>query len=200
VKRKRQRNDDGTFGRANAPSRTTDRTSIARWAEDEVVQRKIGGGSFSNIADAVSKAGRGEIASRIPRPEGVKFPADYSISGRAAAKAFGRRNTREPSQTPEELRALIYLRLENILLVLQPGLQRGQPRSVARGITVLDRMAKIAGLYDFHETVELEDTLYLEHPSPSREYELKLYQAMTLEERETVAKARKSAHQRLKKT
>jgi len=75
----------------------------------------------------------------------VTFPPDFKISRQACHKAFRRAITREPALEVDELRRLDRARSEEMYLSLQPGIRKGDPRSVEVGLRLLDHAAKING-------------------------------------------------------
>ena len=98
VRRERLRNKDGTFRRGGS-SKDTQRTIIARWVEEEVaLRRRFAEGSFAKIAGLVVAAVRGRTLPRVRLPAGVKFPDNYTLSGRGALKAFARYRAREKTR------------------------------------------------------------------------------------------------------
>jgi hypothetical protein len=95
VPRERLRNNDGSFRRTDSPSQETPRSIIAHWLEEEVAARRIfADGSFAKIAALAAAAAHRRILPRAPLPAGVKFPDNYTVSGRGALKAFARYKAR----------------------------------------------------------------------------------------------------------
>jgi len=73
------------------------------------------------------------------------FPPDYTISKQACHKSFRRAIAREPALAAEEFRKLDSARCEEMFLNLQPGIRKGNPRSVEAGVKVLRHTAQING-------------------------------------------------------
>jgi hypothetical protein len=95
VHRERPRNHDGTFRRADSSSQDTRRNIVAHWVEEEVAwRRRFLDGSFAKIAALVVEAAHRRILPRAPLPAGIKFPDNYTLSGRGALKAFARYRAR----------------------------------------------------------------------------------------------------------
>jgi hypothetical protein len=123
----------------------TEAVRRARWIEAEVLYLKRMALSFEAIADQIIRIGRGQAQAMVTIPDGVTFPPDYRISRQACHRAFRKAIAREPSLELEEFRKLDNARCEDILLNLQPGIRKGNPRSAEVGIKVLDHSAKING-------------------------------------------------------
>jgi hypothetical protein len=70
---------------------------------------------------------------------------DFQISRQACHKAFKKAIAREPSLAAEEFRKLDTARCEEMFLNLQPGIRRGNPRSVEAGVKLLRHNAQING-------------------------------------------------------
>jgi hypothetical protein len=117
----------------------------ARWVEAETVRLKHMGLSFDAIAEQVSRVGRGQAQPIVDVPKGVTFPSDYTISKQACHKAFTRALAREPALAAEESRKLDTARCEEMFFNLQPGIRKGNPRSVEAGVKVLRHAAQING-------------------------------------------------------
>jgi len=151
-----QRNDDGTF-RGNRPKQATPRQLLARWVETEVVRLKRLGMDFPRIAEQVTLIGRGRAKPITELPPELCFAPDYKISKQGCHKAYRAALRREPALAVEEHRQLDTERCEEMLLVLQPGLRRGDPRSVEAGVKVLSHKAKLLGL-ESPKRVEMSDS------------------------------------------
>jgi|SRR5208282_4167855 len=139
------RNSDGTIRNGRAPKKYTMRSVIARWVEAETIRRKQMGFSFQAIAEQITQVGRGEAQPLIPFTLGMTFPPDYSVSYRAAAKAFSRAFARMPALEAEEMRRLDTERCEDIYRGLAPGIMRGDPPSGSVAIRALEHKARING-------------------------------------------------------
>ena len=140
-----RRNYDGTF-RGQRPKKTTPRHLVARWVESEVVRLKRLGMDFPRIAEQVTLIGRGGAKPITELPPELCFPPDYKITKQGCHKAYRLALRREPALAVDEHRQLDTERCEEMLLSLQPGLRRGDPRSVEAGVKVLSHKAKLLGL------------------------------------------------------
>jgi hypothetical protein len=117
----------------------------ARWLETETVHLKKMGLSFEAIAEHITAVGRSRQQAITSIPVGMTFPADYQVSKQACHKAFKRAIGRELSLEVEDFRKLDTARCEEMFMNLQPGIRKGNVRSVEAGIKVLDHSAKING-------------------------------------------------------
>ncbi|MGB3549620.1 MAG: hypothetical protein WA993_02945 [Candidatus Binatus sp.] len=117
----------------------------ARWVEAETIHLKRMGLSFDAIAEQIARAGRRQAQAIVTIPEGVTFPPDFQISRQACHKAFKKAVAREPSLAVDEFRKLDTDRCEEMFLNLQPGIRKGNPRSVEAGVKVLRHTAQING-------------------------------------------------------
>lgn len=117
----------------------------ARWVEAETTHLKRMGLSFESIAEQITRVGRGQAQSVVAIPEGVTFPADYTISRQACHKAFTKAIAREPALAVDALRKLDHARTEEMWMGLQPGIRKGNPRAIEAGLKVLNHTAKIQG-------------------------------------------------------
>jgi hypothetical protein len=141
----RKRNADGTFRSARKALRVSERIRIARWVEAQALRLKWLGLSFDAIAEQITKVGRGEARGTVTMPGEVTFPPDYHISRQACCKAFRKAIMREPSLQAEEMRVVDTGRCEDMYLSLQPGIRKGDPRSIEVGVKVLAHEAEING-------------------------------------------------------
>ena len=117
----------------------------ARWVEAETVRLKHMGISFDAIAEQITRVGRRQAQAIVTIPDGVEFPPDFQISRQACHKAFKKAVAREPALATEEFRKLDTARCEDMFLNLQPGIRKGNPRSVEAGVKVLRHEAQING-------------------------------------------------------
>jgi hypothetical protein len=140
-----KRQPDGTWRNARKAVVVSEAILKARWVEAETVRLKHMGLSFDAIADQITRVGRGQAQPIVAVPTGVRFPADYTISKQACHKSFRKAVAREPSLATEEFRKLDTARCEDMFLNLQPGIRRGNPRSVEAGVKVLRHEAQING-------------------------------------------------------
>jgi hypothetical protein len=72
----------------------------------------------------------GKQQAVVPLPEHASFTEDYHISAQAVHKAFQRGLVRLPNGEAVELRKLDNERCEDMYLALQPGVRKGDPRSI----------------------------------------------------------------------
>lgn len=140
-----KRQPDGTFRNVRQPSAVSPTIIRARWIEAEVIQLKRMGLSFDSIAQQITRVGCGQAQPIVELPEGITFPADYAITKQACHKAFRKAIAREPSIVAEEFRKLDTARCEDMFLNLQPGIRKGNPRSVEAGVKVLRHTAQLNG-------------------------------------------------------
>lgn len=140
-----KRHPDGRWRNAREAVAVSEAVLRARWVEAEAIHLKRMGLSFDSIAEQITRVGRGQALPIVAVPDGVKFPPDFQISKQACHKAFKRALAREPSVAAEEFRKLDTARCEEMFLNLQPGIRKGNPRSVEVGVKVLRHAAQING-------------------------------------------------------
>jgi len=117
----------------------------ARWIEAEIIRLKKMGLPYAEIAEQVTRVGRRQAQAIVAIPDGVTFPPDFQISKQACHKAFRRAIAREPELAVDEFRKLDSARCEDLFLNLQPGIRKGNPRSIEAGVKVLRHAAQING-------------------------------------------------------
>lgn len=117
----------------------------ARWIEAQTINLKRIGLTFDAIADQITRIGKGQAQAIVAMPDGVTFPPDFQISRQACHKAFRKAIAREPSLAAEEFRKLDSSRCEEMFMNLQPGIRKGNPRSIEAGVKVLRHSAQING-------------------------------------------------------
>ena len=102
--------------------------------------------SFDAIAEQIARVGRRQAQAIVTIPDGRDLPARFSdLSEQACHKAFKKAVAREPSLAVDEFRKLDTARCEEMFLNLQPGIRKGNPRSVEAGVKVLRHTAQING-------------------------------------------------------
>jgi hypothetical protein len=101
--------------------------------------------SYGAIADHIVKVAYGHQQAMVPISEDAQFTNDYSISAQAVYRAFRRGIARLPNTEAEAYRKLDTERCEDMFLSLQPGIRKGDPRSVEVGVKVLVHKAEING-------------------------------------------------------
>lgn len=136
---------DGKWRSTRQAVVVSDTVFRARWVEAEVIQLKRVGLSFDAIADQITRIGKRQAHPIVAIPDGVTFPVDFQISRQACHKAFKKAIAREPSLAAEEFRKLDSSRCEEMFLNLQPGIRKGNPRSIEVGVKVLRHSAQING-------------------------------------------------------
>jgi len=141
----RPRNSDGTLRRANKPKLITARTLTARWIEAETLHLKQLGMSFAAIAEHVTRVAAGQEKALIEIPTEVEFSAGYCISAQAIHRAFKRAIERLPRTEAEAFRKLDTERCEAMILALQSGIRKGDPKSADVAVRILEYKAKING-------------------------------------------------------
>jgi hypothetical protein len=143
--RKQPRNSDGTIRRSNQPQRLTIKSITARWVEAETLHLKRLGMSYQAIADHIVGVAQGKQQAVVALPEHASFSEDYRISAQAVHKAFQRGVRRLPNAEAVELRKLDNERCEDMYLALQPGMRKGDPRSIEVAVKVLIHKSEING-------------------------------------------------------
>ncbi len=113
--------------------------------EAETIHLKRMGLSFDAIAERITGVGRRQKQAIVKIPDGVTFAPDFQISRQACHKAFKKAVAREPSLAVEEFRKLDTDRCEEMFLNLQPGIRKGNPRSIEAGVKLLRHSAQING-------------------------------------------------------
>jgi hypothetical protein len=141
----RKRQPDGKWRGTRQAVAASGAVLRARWVEAETIHLKRIGLTYDAIADEITRVGRRQAQAIVAIPEGVSFPVDFQISKQACHKAFRKAIAREPSLAAEEFRKLDSSRCEEMFLNLQPGIRKGNPRSVEAGVKVLRHSAQING-------------------------------------------------------
>jgi hypothetical protein len=131
--------------RADRPDRLTNRVVIARWVEAETLQLKRLGMGYQAIADRIGGVARGQQNAVAPLPSELQFPDGYRISTQAVHRAFKRAIVRLPNAEAAELRKLDSERLDEMLLSLQLGIRKGDPRSIEVAVKLLTHKAELNG-------------------------------------------------------
>jgi hypothetical protein len=140
-----KRQPDGRWRSPRQSIATSQAVVRARWVEAETMRLKQMGLSFDAIAEQITRVGLGQGTPIVALPEGVTFPAAYRITKQACHKAFCKALARQPALEIEEMRKLDNARSEELFMNLQPGIRKGNARSVEVGIKVLDHTARING-------------------------------------------------------
>ena len=142
-----KRQPNGRFRGANRAAVLTDEVLRARWVEAETLRLKTMGFSFQEIAEQIVRVAHGTNPPLVDIPESVSFPPYYAISKQAVYKAFRRAVARQPALALEELRHIDNARSEEMFLNLQPAIRKGNARSIAVGVKLLDHTARINGYF-----------------------------------------------------
>ena len=87
----------------------------------------------------------GKQQAVVPLPAHASFTEDHHISAQAVHKAFQRGLVRLPNGEAVELRKLDNERCEDMYLALQPGMRKGDPRSIEVAVKVLIHKSEING-------------------------------------------------------
>lgn len=140
-----KRQPDGTWRGTRQTVVMSQGVLRARWVEAETLHLKRMGLSFEAIAEQITRVGRRQAPAITPMPEGLTFPAEYTISRQACCKAFRKALGRQPSHEVEELRKLDNARSEEMFFNLQPAIRKGNVRAIDTGIKVLDHASRING-------------------------------------------------------
>jgi hypothetical protein len=122
------------------------RTQLARWVEAETLRRKtLGVNSFAQIADQLTKIGRGETQPVVEFPPGLAFPADYSITTVACWKACQKALARGPRLRAQEMRDIDSDRLEDGILAAQKGIKKGDSGALQALPKLITTKARLNG-------------------------------------------------------
>ena len=113
--------------------------------ESEALHLKQLGMSFRAIAEHIVRVAQGREKAMMEVPEGALFEEKYHISAQAVHRAFQRGIARLPNTEAAAYRKLDTERCEDMFLSLQPGIRKGDPRSVEVGVKVLVHKAEING-------------------------------------------------------
>jgi hypothetical protein len=133
-----RRNSDGTFRNNNQATRVSQRSLLARWVEAEALSLKLLGFTFSRSAAHLIDVGRGMQRPITPLPPGLGFPSNYSITPVACYKAVIEHSNGNPNFLVPRIRQLLYQRSEQLLLQLQPAIQRGDTKAILAAIRALE--------------------------------------------------------------
>jgi hypothetical protein len=140
-----KRHADGTWRNSRKPMNVSEAVQRARWVGIETIKLRCMGLSFEAIAEQITRIGRQQASPMTPMPEGLTFPADYTITRQACHKAFSKAIARESSLAVGEFRKLDNARSEEMLMSLQPAIRKGKERAIEVGIKLLDHSARING-------------------------------------------------------
>jgi len=140
-----KRQPDGTWRGTRQALLVSEAVLKARWVDAETLHLKRMGLSFEAIAEQITRVGRRQAQAIVTIPASVTFPPDFQISRQACHRALKKAIAREPSLAVEEFRRLDTDRCEDMLLNLQPGIRKSNPRSVEAGVKVLRHTAQING-------------------------------------------------------
>ena len=137
---------DGRFRGSRQPIAPSPRTQLARWVEAEALRRKtLGVRTFADIAEQLTKVGRGETPPVVEFPPGLRFPPDYSISAVACWKACQKALARGPRLRAQEMRDIDSDRLEDGILAAQKGIKKGDPGALQALSRLIITKARLNG-------------------------------------------------------
>jgi hypothetical protein len=153
-----QRDSDGRFRNHSKPGVVSAHVLRARWVETEAIRLKRKGFSYEDIAEEITKAGRGQKVPITPFPEGVSFPQDYKITAMGCHKAIRRALRRAPILEAREMRRIDTDRCEEMYLFLTPGIRQGNSQSVKAAVNVLAHKAAINGYRSAEIEVRVESS------------------------------------------
>src|ERR1022692_4838593 len=132
-----RRNLDGRYRNNNLPKTLPNSILISRWVELETVTLRVMGLSLGEIARRLTAKGRGTQPAMNPVPAEVTFPANYSITASACAKALKRALDREPRIEARTLVQVTIKRTEELFLSLQSDIRRGDTKAITAATRVL---------------------------------------------------------------
>jgi hypothetical protein len=113
------RNPDGRVRNSRKPPKISDALERARSLETESLNLKRKGPGLEEIARQIKRVAQGKERPLVLLPDGVKFPADYTIAAQAVDKAIKRALNRIPDHAAREQRALDLQRVDEIILSQQ---------------------------------------------------------------------------------
>jgi hypothetical protein len=131
----------------------------ARWIEGEALRQLRFGLTYRQIAAVLTSLARGEMTpatAGIDLPPDVTFPPGYSINHQRVFELVKHALDRFPMLEAAALRTLWMTRYEEAWAYLQPGMRKGNARSIEVGMRVAERAAKLCGL-DMPTQVALTD-------------------------------------------
>jgi hypothetical protein len=138
-----RRNLDGRYRNNNEAKTPPPSIVIARWTEGEVLALKVLGLTFAQIAARIIAISRGVQLPMTPLPAGIAFPENFRISPSGCHKSLNRALSREPRAGADLLSEILMHRTEDLFLLLQPMLRRGDPKAVMAAVRVLELQANI---------------------------------------------------------
>jgi hypothetical protein len=196
----RGRNSDGGLRDNNNSKNVKPRRQIADWVERETVALRILGFSFPKIADSITRAGRLEIRSAVPLPDGIEFPANYHVREVIVYKAYQRALTRERKLTIEQLRGEDNHRSDELYLAAQQKVAKGDPKAISAAVSVLEHKANVNG-YKAATQHRINGNLDIKQDTDTDEedaFQTAVLEAMTCEERNTIMEIVERAKRRVR--
>jgi hypothetical protein len=127
--------------------------------EGEALRQLTLGLTYRQIAQVMLDIAHGvkEPASvGIELPSHVTFPPDYTLTHKRVHDLVQRALDRVPMLEAPAVRKLEMSRLEEMWARLQPGMRKGDVRSIEAGIRVMERKARLLGL-DMPAKVAMSD-------------------------------------------
>lgn len=120
-----------------------------RWMEGEALRQLTLGLTYRQIAQVIVDIARGVTTPAsvgIEMPAHVTFPPDYTLTHKRVHDLVQRALDRVPMLEAPAVRKLEMARLEEMWARLQPGMRKGDVRSIEAGIRVMERKARLLGL------------------------------------------------------
>jgi hypothetical protein len=105
--------------------------------------------TYRAIAKVITEVARGERTPEsvgMELPAHVKFPGDYTLTHKRVLELVQRGLDRFPMLEAASWRKAEIARLEEMWARLQPGMRKGDVRSIEAGIRVMERKARLLGL------------------------------------------------------
>ena len=120
-----------------------------RWMGGEALRQLTLGLTYRQIAQVIVDIARGVTTPAsvgIEVPAHVTFPPNYTLTPKRVHDLVQRALDRVPMLEAPAVRKLEMARLEEMWARLQPGMRKGDVRSIAAGIRVMERKARLLGL------------------------------------------------------
>jgi hypothetical protein len=117
--------------------------------EGEALRQLTLGLTYRQIAQVMVDIARGTTTPAsvgIELPAHITFPPDYTLTPKRVHDLVQRALDRFPMLEAPAVRKLEVSRLEEMWARLQPGMRKGDVRSIEAGIRVMERKAKLLGL------------------------------------------------------
>ena len=131
-----------------------------RWLEGEALRQLNFGLTYRAIAKVITEVARGDRTSEsvgMEIPAHVRFPRDYTLTHKRVIDIVKKGLDRFPMLEAASWRKVEIARLEEMWARLQPGIRKGDVRSIEAGIRVMERKARLLGL-DMPTKVAMTDS------------------------------------------